>query len=974
MQQWQQQQQAQQQAQQQQAQQQQLQQQQMAQRQAAGQAGQGVHVAPPGKGGGGAAPAQGSHPDITVAGCQNETVANIIIGSFKVDSENHGRPVYKKVQESTVSVLMYFWDERDGAAFSGWWFGPKVGGDQVWAYNESKTAMLPPPGGWKVPWDGPVDQQLTLTHTQPQPAGSSAGKGQQQQQWAQQQQQQAQQGGKGWGEAQQGGNGWGEAQKGGKDWGKAQQQAKGWQQGGQGMSEEDRQKQIAAREQHMANMKAKEEERKKQDEEIRKRQAEKEEEMQRRQAELKKKREDEELRRTEQAASLVVRKAIQRVRIATPESYDELRAELEKALEENLEKMGTQAEKVQQEAEKALLQAQERVDQIAEKRQLDEQKREEAILKKKEEAEKVERLSKEAVAEVEEVETKVAEGTESVKIENNSSPESMLEAIADIEKAADSMKSVLDVVSKSLSEKRTELGNGQLAVDCLKKEFVGHFRKLAACRRKVATLKDSTKGYKDIANRKTKALKKETDIRNLFNKFDKDKDGKLKRAEVATYSKTNFEFELSGEVLDKILRQLAKDDVGVPFAKFSRLKAMVAIARSEVRARAKRAEEAEKERIRKEEDAKRLAALEEKKADMQLVFDEVIEKLKSAEASAIAAEKTTDEFDEVIGKGDMSSSELTEAAAKAVASSAESRASLASAKEKLEEAESTECEEDELQHWKGKQAGQLKPRFSQVEHQLDRVSAAVKVAEEKATRKAYVELEALKTATATALRELMSTDGIDGAALFDKISGGAAEVSCEKFAAFVRSLKEPSFEDEQAERLFTHVSRGADELSKEIFLETIKLFYKVTKASVLTAEVAIKSKTHRRLDVGEVVEGLDAPKKDDAVGVTRMRCKAVTDGLEGYVTIAGNQGTVFLEPGGSTYKCIKDTFITADLSVVDSKNVRKIKLGEVVDILEFDTLDASCNVKRIKVKAKNDGAVGWVTVAGNQGTAFMEPC
>merc|ERR1719272_2102118 len=161
---------------------------------------------------------------------------------------------------------------------------------------------------------------------------------------------------------------------------------------------------------------------------------------------------------------------------------------------------------------------------------------------------------------------------------------------------------------------------------------------------------------------------------------------------------------------------------------------------------------------------------------MQLVFDEVIEKLKSAESSAIAAEKTTDEFDEVIGKGDLSSSELTEAASKAVASSAESRASLASAKEKLEEAESTECEEDELQHWKGKQAGQLKPRFSQVEHQLDRVSAAVKVAEEKATRKAYVELEALKTATATALRELMSTDGIDGAALFDKISSGAAEV------------------------------------------------------------------------------------------------------------------------------------------------------------------------------------------------------
>ena len=28
-------------------------------------------------------------------------------------------------------VLLYFWDDRDGSDFSGWWFGPKVGGDQA---------------------------------------------------------------------------------------------------------------------------------------------------------------------------------------------------------------------------------------------------------------------------------------------------------------------------------------------------------------------------------------------------------------------------------------------------------------------------------------------------------------------------------------------------------------------------------------------------------------------------------------------------------------------------------------------------------------------------------------------------------------------------------------------------------------------------------------------------------------------------
>jgi len=251
----------------------------------------------------------------------------------------------------------------------------------------------------------------------------------------------------------------------------------------------------------------------------------------------------------------------------------------------------------------------------------------------------------------------------------------------------------------------------------------------------------------------------------------------------------------------------------------------------------------------------------------------------------------------------------------------------------------------------------------------------VKGAEEKASKKAYVELDALKIATIPALRLVMTNDSIDGAALFERIAGESTdEVGSEKFATFLRSLPEPTYKEEQAESLFTHiVPEGEDKLSKEKFLELIRLFYKVKKDSVLTAEVGIKSKTERRLKLGEVVEALDAPKKDDTIGVLRMRCKAISDGQEGFVTISGNQGTVFLEPGGNVYKCIKETFITAELSVADGKNVRKIRVGEIVDILEFEKLDAECNIKRIKVKAKTDGATGWVSIAGNQGTVFMEP-
>ena len=57
------------------------------------------------------------------------------------------------------------------------------------------------------------------------------------------------------------------------------------------------------------------------------------------------KRDAEEARRKEQAAALAVRKAIQKVRTANPDNFDDLRNQVEEAQASNLEAMGSQAEK-----------------------------------------------------------------------------------------------------------------------------------------------------------------------------------------------------------------------------------------------------------------------------------------------------------------------------------------------------------------------------------------------------------------------------------------------------------------------------------------------------------------------------------------------------------------------------------------------------------------------------------------------------
>ena len=99
---------------------------------------------------------------LCVTGCTHGTVGPVIRGSFQHCGENHGKPTYRKdAQVYGLEVMIYYWDKRDGPSYCGWWFGPKVGGDQVWAHQPA-SSMTPPTGGWKVPYDGPPDTSIAL--------------------------------------------------------------------------------------------------------------------------------------------------------------------------------------------------------------------------------------------------------------------------------------------------------------------------------------------------------------------------------------------------------------------------------------------------------------------------------------------------------------------------------------------------------------------------------------------------------------------------------------------------------------------------------------------------------------------------------------------------------------------------------------------------------------------------------------------
>ena len=100
---------------------------------------------------------------LLASSCADETISEIIMGMYMPRTHgNHGKVVYKKADTvDGEDVFIYFWDERDGPEYCGWWIGPSVGGDLVWAYHPSRAAT-PPSSDWSVPHDGMIDPNFSV--------------------------------------------------------------------------------------------------------------------------------------------------------------------------------------------------------------------------------------------------------------------------------------------------------------------------------------------------------------------------------------------------------------------------------------------------------------------------------------------------------------------------------------------------------------------------------------------------------------------------------------------------------------------------------------------------------------------------------------------------------------------------------------------------------------------------------------------
>jgi len=260
----------------------------------------------------------------------------------------------------------------------------------------------------------------------------------------------------------------------------------------------------------------------------------------------------------------------------------------------------------------------------------------------------------------------------------------------------------------------------------------------------------------------------------------------------------------------------------------------------------------------------------------------------------------------------------------------------------------------------------LKVKLSPLETRCKKQLAGVRAAREKVCAGA-------EAALAAALRAHVEQAGQAADAVFAELSRGAEEIS-------VEGLREALGSACQAGQLGLALQRCGG-LTKLGFLGLLREYYSCVKEIALTTHFEVKkSTTVRKLDVGELVEVTGEKGLDEKTGLERVKCQALLDLAEGWVTIKGNQGTAFLESARKPYFLCREGARGSDAAgpaleeAIESGSaaVRQVQPGEVFEVLEGPRREPPLEVSRIRGKAAKDVKAGWATLQEPGGSPNFE--
>lgn len=828
-------------------------------------------------------------------------VGPIIRGTYTLHSENHEKPVYRKDEKfgpKALDVMLYFWDDRESPEFSGWWFGPKVGGDQVWAFQTDCETLSPPTEGWKCPFDGPVDSTISIC---PRAVSSSA----------------------------------------------PANSVKG-QQGKQAQG----------------SPKKKEE------------------------AQL------EELRRREQRALLSVRRVVQKLKLAKPETFEELAKELKTVLSTEEMHLGSQREKLQEEAEKALVHARERVQQLKHA-----EKTGEHVNAKLEEA-RQRLVELKGLAEVADSKLKQLQSVAESLLSSTTLPDPPAEAKAfELSAALDLANQAVQSSQKAFAESRASSKStldeaGMLRVEIKDQvsavlssmEVLGKQRAKCFAEAEVVRQQLHVACYHFRRAAKVKAGAKDFQERErqTFEKYDLDADEVLSLSEMQAYARGEFKTEVPQEDLHRLLRVLAhrkrdkaylspEPSKGLQLADFYHLKAAVGIAR-----------ELARDKLR--EPKPRCEELQATKAEQlpsngsQLEVERAVSL--TAETEALLNQLLTESQQLLVtsmkGQSAAVLREQSDEVAFRLAAAEERAANCREVAEALGRVNGQEALHLELRRTESKKLLSRTSKFEEMLRPVRMRQAALRV---RAEARARQEDQELHERVLDLLRNFPQ-DHVDPEQdqlhTFPAPSclGAGDVVLREELLDFLRPLaKVAGLLESEVVRWCKDFLPG-ESMSKEALQRALAIRYMVVRQSLLTDALALQDgRTLRKLELDEVLLcGRGQLETDQGSGLQRIRGRAVKDGLTGWVTISSNEGSAYLRRGGSRFQVLKETPLTDTLAPAGAL-LRNLTNGEVVEILTYDSRAeaAVAGPPRLQVRALRDGSIGWADRASPTGVVYLKP-
>jgi len=166
--------------------------------------------------------------------------------------------------------------------------------------------------------------------------------------------------------------------------------------------------------------------------------------------------------------------------------------------------------------------------------------------------------------------------------------------------------------------------------------------------------------------------------------------------------------------------------------------------------------------------------------------------------------------------------------------------------------------------------------------------------------------------------------------------------------------------------------KAGGSVPKEVIIRSCQRYMKVMHEVNMTRRMKVRSQTVRRLEAGEVVEVIRGPGIIPTLGVMRVFARAIRDYAQGWISLAGKNGIVFLEDGGMQLRVVRPVELGSTCEVEHAVVHCTLAEGELLEVREWPRLESTTGRARMQVQVKSSGVIGWVTTCEADNTSYVE--